>query len=109
MSSTLAVTDATFEQEVLRSPIPVLVDFWGPGCSACRLVAPLVDEAADAYAGRLKVVTIDAHANPASATRFGVRGIPNLVFVKNGQVAQQLLGAVAKPKLVRAIEAVVCA
>jgi thioredoxin 1 len=106
MPAAVAVTDATFEQEVLRSPVPVLVDFWGPGCSACRLVAPLVEEAAATYAGRLKVVTVDAHANQASAARFGVRGIPNLVLVKNGEVAEQLLGAVAKAKLVRSIEAV---
>lgn len=104
--SALAVTDATFEREVLSSPVPVLVDFWGPNCSACRLVAPLVEEAAETYAGQLKVVTVDAQANQASAARFGVRGIPNLVFVKDGQVAQQLLGAVAKVKLVRAIETV---
>jgi thioredoxin 1 len=98
------VTDSNFELEVLKSPTPVLVDFWAPWCGPCRAIAPIVDEIADQYAGRLKVVKVNVDDNPVTPGRFGVRGIPNLLIVKNGQVAEQIVGAVPKQHLVRAVD-----
>jgi thioredoxin 1 len=101
--SVLAVTDATVDAEVLRAAVPVLVDFWGPGCASCRAMGPIVEDLADEHRGRLKVVTIDAHANPATATRFAVRGVPTFLLVKDGRVVQQLLGAVTRTRLAAAV------
>ena len=98
------VTDATFEPEVLKSDKPVLIDFWAPWCGPCKAIAPIVDDLANDYAGRLKVVKINVDDNPDSATRYNVRGIPNLVIVKGGQVKDQIVGAVPKGHLVRAVE-----
>jgi thioredoxin 1 len=98
------VTDATFDQEVLKSPTPVLIDFWAPWCGPCRAIAPIVDELAGTYAGRLKVVKINVDENPDTPSRYGVRGIPNLLIVKGGQVKEQIIGAVPKQQLVRAVD-----
>ena len=98
------VTDSDFETEVMKSSTPVLVDFWAPWCGPCRAIAPIVDELADDYAGRLKVVKVNVDDNPMTPARFGVRGIPNLIIVKNGQVAEQIIGAVPKQHLVRAVD-----
>jgi thioredoxin 1 len=98
------VTDSNFEAEVMKSGTPVLVDFWAPWCGPCRAIAPIVEELADDYAGRLKVVKVNVDDNPMTPARFGVRGIPNLIIVKNGQVAEQIVGAVPKQHLVRAVD-----
>ncbi len=100
------VTDATFESEVFGSPLPVLVDFWAPHCGPCRMIAPLVDELADRYGGQLRVVKVNADENRAAATRLLVRATPNLVFLKAGQVADQIIGAPTRAKLIAAIERV---
>src|ERR1700719_4790653 len=97
------VTDASFEQEVMKSATPVLIDFWAPWCAPCRAIAPMVDELATEYDGRLKVVKINVDDNPQVPARFGVRGIPNLVIVKGGEVKQQIVGAVPKKNLVEAV------
>src|ERR1700739_4233317 len=98
------VTDASFQHEVLESATPVLIDFWAPWCAPCRAIAPMVDEVANDYDGRLKVVKINVDDNPQTPARFGVRGIPNLVIVKGGQVKQQIVGAVPKQDLFSAVE-----
>ncbi len=98
------VTDASFEQEVLKSDKPVLIDFWAPWCGPCRAIAPVVEELANEYDGRLKVVKINVDDNPQTPARYGVRGIPNLLVIRNGQVKDQIVGAVPKAHLVRALE-----
>ena len=98
------VSDANFEQEVLKSPQPVLIDFWAPWCGPCKAIAPVIDELAGEYAGRLKVVKINVDDNPEVPARYGVRGIPNLLIIKAGEVKQQIVGAVPKAQLVRAVD-----
>jgi thioredoxin 1 len=98
------VTDANFDQEVLKSEKAVLIDFWAPWCAPCRAIAPLIDELAGEYAGRLKVVKINVDDNPETPARYGVRGIPNLLIIKSGQVKEQIVGAVPKSHLVRAVD-----
>jgi thioredoxin 1 len=98
------VTDANFDQEVLKSDQAVLIDFWAPWCAPCRAIAPLIDELAGEYAGRLKVVKINVDDNPETPARYGVRGIPNLLIIKSGQVKEQIVGAVPKSHLVRAVD-----
>ena len=98
------VTDANFDQEVLKSEKAVLIDFWAPWCAPCRAIAPLIDELAGEYAGRLKVVKINVDDNPETPARYGVRGIPNLLIIKSGQVKEQIVGAVPKSHLVKAVD-----
>jgi thioredoxin 1 len=90
----LEVSDATFEQEVLKSEQPVLVDFWAVWCGPCRAIAPIVDGVALTYAGKLKVAKVDVDRNTATPSRYGIRGIPAILFFKGGKVADQVVGYV---------------
>lgn len=94
-----AVTDDTFEQEVLKSSHPVLVDFWAEWCGPCRMIAPILDQLAQENAGKLKIVKVNVDENPATPAKFAVRGIPTLILFKNGQPAATQVGAVAKAQL----------
>ena len=97
--SVLQLTDANFQAEVLECSIPVLVDVWATWCGPCRLMAPMMDWAAEAYAGRLTVGKLEADPNPASRDRMQVQGLPALVLFKDGQEIARHEGAMAKPQL----------
>ena len=107
MADVQQVTDDSFPTEVLQAPTAVLVDFWAPWCGPCRAIAPVVEELAREYDGRLKVVKINVDDNARTPAQFGVRGIPNLILFKGGQVQEQIVGAVPKAHLVKAIDKVV--
>jgi len=107
MANVHEVSDSTFDTEVLQSSTPVLIDFWAPWCAPCRAIAPVVEELAGEYAGKLKVVKMNVDDNPQTPSKYGVRGIPNLLIIQGGQVRDQIVGAVAKKRLVDAITQVV--
>ena len=106
MSAVQEVSDQSFENEVINSDTPVLIDFWAPWCAPCRAIAPVVDELAREYDGQLKVVKMNVDDNPLTPSRFGVRSIPNLMIFKNGQVKEQIVGAVPKSQFVDKISKV---
>jgi thioredoxin 1 len=93
------VTDATFENDVLKSPLPTLVDFWAEWCGPCRMIAPVVEEIARDYSGRLQVVKINVDDNPRTPARLGIMGIPTLILFKNGQEIDRMVGYHPKPAL----------
>jgi thioredoxin 1 len=96
MKYTVEGTDTNFEQEVLKSDIPVLVDFWAPWCGPCRMVSPLVDEIAEELRGKLKVVKVNTDENQEIAIKYGIRSIPTLGIFKDGQIVDGVIGAVPK-------------
>ncbi|MBI2399549.1 MAG: thioredoxin TrxA [Deltaproteobacteria bacterium] len=98
------VTDSTFESLVLQSDMPALVDFWASWCAPCRAIAPIVDEMAQEYTGKLRVVKVNVDDNPATPGKYGVRGIPTLILFKGGKVVDQLVGAVPKNQIKELIE-----
>jgi thioredoxin 1 len=103
MSGVANVTDTSFEQEVLKCTVPVLVDFWAPWCGPCKSVAPVVEDLSKEYAGKLKVVKLNTDENPKTAQAYMIRGIPSLYIFKSGQVVEQVVGSVPKSTLATAI------
>jgi thioredoxin 1 len=106
MAKAIEVTDSTFEQEVLQSAQPVLVDFWAVWCGPCRAVAPIVEEIAGDYEGKLKVMKLDVDDNPRTAVTYGVQSIPTLLVFKDGKPAERIIGAVPKKVIVDKIQSV---
>ncbi len=104
MSATASVTDTSFKEEVLESDIPVLVDFWAPWCGPCRMVAPVVDEIADQYKDKVKVVKLNTDENPNVASQYGIRSIPTIMIFKGGQRVDMVVGAVPKTTLANTLE-----
>jgi thioredoxin 1 len=99
--NTLTFTDAAFDQDVINSDTPVLVDFWAPWCGPCRAIAPTIDAIATEYAGKIKVGKVNTDENQQTAMRFGIRSIPTLLLFKGGQVIEQRVGGLPKPELVK--------
>mmetsp|Transcript_4503 Transcript_4503/g.16166 ORF Transcript_4503/g.16166 Transcript_4503/m.16166 type:complete len:155 (+) Transcript_4503:202-666(+) len=99
-----AVTDSNFEEIVLKSSVPVLVDFWAPWCGPCRMIAPLIDELAEDYEGRLKAVKLNTDESPNVATEYGIRSIPTVMIFKGGVKMDTVIGAVPKTTLTSTIE-----
>lgn len=101
----LEFTDLNFEEEVLKSDKPVVVDFWAEWCGPCRMVAPIISELAEEYQGKAKIGKVDVDSNPGISARFGIRNIPTILFIKNGEVADKQVGAVPKSVLASKIDA----
>lgn len=100
----LHVTDATFDQEVLKSSEPVLVDYWADWCGPCKMIAPILDEIANDYTGRIKIAKLNIDENPGTPPKYGIRGIPTLMLFKNGNVEATKVGAVSKSQLTAFID-----
>ena len=100
----IQLSDATFEQEVLKSTTPVLVDYWAEWCGPCKMIAPLLDEIATEFAGKLVVAKLNIDNNTATPPRYGIRGIPTLMLFKNGELAATKVGAMSKAQLTAFID-----
>ena len=105
MSEVAEVTDATFEQVVLRSPKPVLVDYWADWCAPCRQLSPIVDELAREYGDRVTFVKLDTNANPLTPTQYGVMGLPTLQLWSGGELVNSMTGGKSKNALIKALSA----
>lgn len=101
---TVSVTDETFEEEVLKADRPVLIDYWAEWCGPCKMIAPVLEQIAEDYAGRLKVAKLNIDENPATPPRYGIRGIPTLMLFKDGSVEATKVGALSKSQLSAFIE-----
>ncbi|GAB4512897.1 MAG: thioredoxin [Anaerolineae bacterium] len=104
MAKPIVVTDETFEEEVLKSDIPVLNDFWAEWCGPCKMIAPILEEIAEEYEGRLKVTKLDVDDNQKTMMEYGIMSIPTLILFKNGEPVERLVGAMPKARLLSKIE-----
>lgn len=102
--SLLHLTDANFKKEVLEFDLPVLVDFWAGWCGPCRVIAPILEELAKEYVGKVKIGKLNVDENPQIPTQYGIMSIPTLIFFKNGKVMEQVVGALSKSELKKKIE-----
>ncbi len=102
----VVVNDSNWEDEVINSDVPVLVDFWAPWCMACKMIAPIVEEMSGEYSGKLKVGKLNVDENPSTAAKYGIRNIPTVLLIKNGDVAEKVVGVVGKDKLTEAVDSV---
>lgn len=107
MGTLLHTTGSNFKKDVLESPVPVLVDFWAEWCGPCRMVAPVLEELAKEYGGKLKIVKVDVDKNSETSQEFKIQGIPSLLFFKEGRLVKRIIGAQPKSKLASEIQAVV--
>ena len=105
MNKPIAVDDSSFDQTVLQAKTPVLVDFWATWCAPCRMVAPIIDELAEEYSGRITIAKLDVDQNPKTAANYRVMAIPNLIVFKNGKPASQIVGYKPKRELKRDLDA----
>jgi len=106
MTKELTITDDSFEQDVLKSDVPVLVDFWAPWCAPCKIVAPIVEQLAGEYDGKIKVGKVNTDENQAVAAKYGIMSIPTLMIFKNGEPAEKIIGAQPKQAITEKIESV---
>lgn len=100
----VTITDNSFEEDVLKSRIPVLVDYWAEWCGPCKMITPVLEDIATEYANRIKVAKLNIDQNPNTPPRYGIRGIPTLILFKNGQVEATRVGAVSKAQLIAFID-----
>ena len=105
--SVVHVTESNFEEEVVKSDVPVLVDFWAEWCGPCKMIAPILDEIAKEYGEKLKICKIDVDSNPDIAPKFGIRGIPTLIMFKDGNAESTKVGAVSKSQLIEFVDEII--